>query len=105
MYDLATGRRLASLTEWPDHAPRSNPALAIVGDHLLLSPEGQHGNHGYYWIDTGDNALRLQGRLWRPPHPTTTAYAAQPLVFPVVDGRVFFRGAYGIYVYDLREAP
>jgi hypothetical protein len=74
-----------------------------VGDHLLLSPEGQHGEHGYYWIDIGGETPVIAGGLWRPPHPTTTAYASQPLVVPVVDGRAFFRGAYGVYAYDLRR--
>jgi len=41
-------------------------------------------------------------RKWIPPHATTTAYGRQPIVNPIVDGRMFFRGGNGIYCYDLR---
>ena len=36
------------------------------------------------------------------PHTWTTAYANQPIVYPLVDGRLFVRGLDGIYCYDLR---
>ena len=39
---------------------------------------------------------------WRPPHTWTTAYANQPINYPVVDGRLFVRGLDAIYCYDLR---
>jgi uncharacterized membrane protein len=39
---------------------------------------------------------------WRPPHTWTTAYANQPIVYPLVDGRLFVRGLDAIYCYDLR---
>ena len=43
------------------------------------------------------------GDFWVPPHPTTTAYNGQPLVSPIVEGRIFMRGGDGIYCYDLRR--
>lgn len=112
--DLKTGKMLANVTEQKfPHAegqlgdvPRSNPALIIAGDKLILSPEGQHGKHGFILFDADPTKLTLLGSTtekWIPPHPSTTAYARQPLLHPVVDGRIFFRGGNGIYCYDLRQ--
>ena len=42
------------------------------------------------------------GPAWAPPHPHTTAYANQPIVYPVADGRLFVRGRDAIY---LRPQP
>ena len=39
---------------------------------------------------------------WHPPHPHDTAYANQPVIYPLVDGRLFVRGHDGLYCYDLR---
>jgi len=39
----------------------------------------------------------------QPPHASTTAYGRQPIVTPVVAGRMFCRGGNGIYCYDLRR--
>lgn len=85
--------------------PRSNPLLIVAGDKLILSPEGQHGKHGFILFDADPSKLTLYGnqeKKWVPPHATTTAYGRQPIVNPIVDGRMFFRGGNGIYCYDLR---
>jgi hypothetical protein len=37
-----------------------------------------------------------------PPHVPDTAYADQPVSYPLVDGRLFVRGHDGLYCYDLR---
>ena len=112
--DLETGKVLGEITEekFPHpsgsthyQAPGSNPLLIVAGDKLVLSPEGQHGKHGFVLFDADPNKLTLLGdkeRKWAPPHATTTAYGRQPIVNPIVDGRMFFRGGNGIYCYDLR---
>ena len=113
--DLETGKALGEITEqeFPHpagsthyQAPGSNPLLIVAGDKLVLSPEGQHGKHGFVLFDADPKKLTLLGdkeRKWAPPHATTTAYGRQPIVNPIVDGRMFFRGGNGIYCYDLRK--
>jgi outer membrane protein assembly factor BamB len=112
--DLESGKVLGEITEaeFPHtegqvgDAPGSNPLLIVAGDKLILSPEGQHGNHGFVLFDSDPKKLTLLGdphRKWVPPHATTTAYGRQPIVNPIVDGRMFFRGGNGIYCYDLRN--
>jgi outer membrane protein assembly factor BamB len=114
--DLQTGNLLGKITEseFPHpadsphvDAPGSNPLLIIAGDRLFLSPEGQHGRHGFVLFDADPSRLTLFGdqeREWLPPHASTTAYGRQPIVNPIVDGRAFFRGGNGIYCYDLRQS-
>ena len=87
-------------------APGSNPLLMVAGDKLILSPEGQHGKHGFILFDAKPAKLTLYGnqeQKWVPPHASTTAYGRQPIVNPIVDGRMFFRGGNGVYCYDLRQ--
>jgi len=54
-------------------------------------------------------SVRLAGAQVTPfggasafPHWPATSYEI-PMVYPVVDGRLFIRGALGIYCYDLRQ--
>jgi outer membrane protein assembly factor BamB len=113
--DLESGKILGEITEeeFPHpagsthyQAPGSNPLLIVAGDKLVLSPEGQHGKHGFVLFDADPKKLTLLGdkeHKWAPPHATTTAYGRQPIVNPIVDGRMFFRGGNGIYCYDLRK--
>jgi outer membrane protein assembly factor BamB len=113
--DLETGKVLGEITkdEFPHppgsphgDAPGSNPLLIVAGDKLILSPEGQHGKHGFVLFDADPTKLTLYGnqeKKWVPPHASTTAYGRQPIVNPIVDGRMFFRGGNGIYCYDLRK--
>ena len=112
--DLESGKVLGEITEaefpHPEgqlgDVPGSNPLLIVAGDKLILSPEGQHGKHGFILFDSNPEKLTLLGNRhykWVPPHATTTAYGRQPIVNPIVDGRMFFRGGNGIYCYDLRK--
>jgi hypothetical protein len=101
--DLVTGNRLGRQVFDEKTSPiGSNQWLAVVGDRLLLSPEGQHGSQRLQWLDaTGDH--KPLGARWAPPNNSTTAYAVHSLGFPLVDGRLFVRGMDGIYCYDLRR--
>ncbi len=100
--DLATGKRLATAkgTEAfkPLHGPGSNPWLCVVGEHLLLNPEGQHGGQKFLLMDRELKVLSA----WKPPHSHDTAYAYMAMISPIVDGRIFVRGNDGLYCYDLR---
>ncbi len=98
--DMKTGKQIGGL---PEAATGSNPYIMIAGDKVIVSPEGQHGSQSFLYYQRANDNWTLLGQQWRPPHPTTTAYNTQPLVHPVVDGRLFVRGGNGIYCYDLRK--
>lgn len=101
--DLFTGRLLGKHVFDEKNSPiGSNQWLAVVGDRLLLSPEGQHGSQRLQWIDAVGNLKPLSPR-WTPPNNSTTAYAVHSLGCPIVDGRLFIRGMDGVYCYDLRR--
>lgn len=101
--DLLTGKQLGKqVFDAKTHPIGSNQWLAVVGNRLLLSPEGQHGSQRLQWVDTTNNH-KLLGSLWSPPNNSTTAYAVHALAFPIVDGRLFVRGMDGLYCYDLRK--
>ncbi|HEX8915096.1 MAG TPA: PQQ-binding-like beta-propeller repeat protein, partial [Humisphaera sp.] len=96
--DVATGKQVAE-RKFDQNGPGSNPWLGVVGDRLLFLPEGQHGVAHLQFLGPD---LKELGPLWLPTNVETTAYNSQPLVYPVVDGRLFLRGGDGIYCYDLR---
>lgn len=101
--DLLTGKQLGKqVFDAKTHPIGSNQWLAVVGNRMLLSPEGQHGSQRLQWVDATNNH-KLLGSLWPPPNNSTTAYAVHALAFPVVDGRLFVRGMDGLYCYDLRK--
>jgi len=97
--DIATGKQVGEL-KGGDYGPGSNPWLGVVGERFLLIPEGQHGIDSYVFTDRN---LKNLGPRWHPTHTWTTAYNSQPIIAPVVDGRLFLRGGDGIYCYDLRK--
>ncbi|HOD82608.1 MAG: outer membrane biogenesis protein BamB [Planctomycetes bacterium ADurb.Bin126] len=97
--DTATGRQVTE-RKFQQHGPGSNAWLGVVGERLLLSPEGQHGVARLVFPDRDLHDL---GLIWLPPHVETTAYNSQPIVYPIVDGRLFIRGGDGVYCYDLRS--
>ncbi|MEA3366862.1 MAG: PQQ-binding-like beta-propeller repeat protein [Planctomycetota bacterium] len=102
--DLATGRKTGERADFSDVAPpHSNPWLGLFGNRILFSPEGQHGRCRLAWLDVTTADLKTSGSFWTPPHTSTTAYNSQPIVYPILDGRLFIRGGDGIYCYDLRK--
>ncbi len=92
---------------------------AFVADgRLFLQPEGRHGKQSFFILSADPRDFRVLGNAqvgqgaghpvgsehrWLPPHSWTTAYANQPINYPVVDGRLFVRGLDAIYCYDLRK--
>lgn len=92
---------------------------AFIGDgRLFIQPEGRHGAQSFFMFDASPDAFRpfhvtrtvdsstgqsTSDLQWHPPHTWTTAYANQPIVYPLVDGRLFVRGLDAIYCYDLRS--
>ena len=112
--NLRTGEKTSAVKG----AGGARTQIAAVADgRLFLQPEGRHGAQSFFMLDASPNQLKLLGAdrpgskgnhpvgggfQWRPPHSWTTAYANQPIAYPVVDGRIFIRGLDAIYCYDLR---
>jgi hypothetical protein len=71
------------------------------GDRLITHNDVAHCTQAYHCYQIRDEGLKL---LWHDAHfghMETTSYEV-PLVNPFVDGRLFVRGAFGLYCYDLR---
>ena len=96
---------------------RTQTAFLAAG-RFIIQPEGRHGSQSFLMLDANpqdfrafpssqadaSNSQQVGAEFqWRPPHTWTTAYANQPIVYPLVDGRLFVRGLDAIYCYDLRE--
>jgi outer membrane protein assembly factor BamB len=108
---LETGEKVASA---PAGGARTQALFAADG-RLFLQPEGRHGGQSFVMM-AGDPAnFRVLGSgtaertnhpgagQWVPPHPHDTAYANHPVMYPVVDGRLFVRGGDGLYCVKRRR--
>jgi outer membrane protein assembly factor BamB len=111
--DLKTGEKVAAA---PAGGARTQALFAADG-RIFLQPEGRHGGQSFIMMDADPRNFRVLGTgtaertnhpgaaQWVPPHPHDTAYANHPVMYPVVDGRLFVRGGDGLYCYDLRARP
>ena len=98
--DLKAGKVTGSVKGDLTH----NTAIYFHADgRLFTHPEGRHGGQRFWMLDPDPRGPKILGKSWSPPHPHDTAYANHPVVYPVVDGRVFIRGHDGLYCYDLRK--
>lgn len=99
----------------------ANQGLGILaGDRLILRRDGNHGDGPFVMLgglgehyqphriepnrslDFDDERPDAPTYIWRQPFPITSSYHRKPMVFPIVDGRMFVRGTDGIYCIDLR---
>jgi hypothetical protein len=71
-------------------------------DKVLLSLDGSHGHSDMVVLGATPETF-AKGRRWSQPHPQTTSYHNKFMTFPMVEGRIFFRGYDGVYCYDLRK--
>ena len=110
---LSSGKQVAAV----ENVGGARTQTAFVADgRLFIQPEGRHGSQSFLMLSANPQDFRAyasqsNGSIkhpvgseyqWRPPHTWTTAYANQPIVYPLVDGRLFVRGLDAIYCYDLR---
>lgn len=91
--DLASGRTTAEIEgkfewRWP------------ADGRLFTIPDMGHETAGNLTVVYRAADLS-KIETWAPPHKATTGYDVS-LVYPVVDGRVFYRGSDRLYCYDLR---
>lgn len=111
---LATGETVAKVENVG--GARTQTAF-LTGGRLFIQPEGRHGSQSFLMLNANPQDFRAfpssqadasnshqvgTEYQWRPPHTWTTAYANQPIIYPLVDGRLFVRGLDAIYCYDLR---
>ena len=100
MYDSQTGKLLAK-TGGTGVANAGH--LQWADGRLIVRPDGKHGTQTFAMFEAGKDSLKQLGDTWEPAHPQTTSYG--PYMFaPIVDGRLFVRGADAIYLYDLRKS-
>lgn len=111
---LATGETVAKVENVG--GTRTQTAF-LGGGRLFIQPEGRHGSQSFLMLNANPQDFRAfpssqadasnshqvgAEYQWRPPHTWTTAYANQPINYPLVNGRLFVRGLDAIYCYDLR---
>jgi outer membrane protein assembly factor BamB len=90
--------------------------MFAVDGRVFIQPEGRHGGQSFLMLEGNPKDFRVipagnpagktnhagEGQ-WVPLHTPDSAYANQPVIYPVVDGRLFVRGHDGLYCYDLRK--
>jgi outer membrane protein assembly factor BamB len=102
LLDRATGKE-AAIVDATAHANFGHSQVA--DDRLFVQPDGVHGGIHLTMLGTTPETFKVMGKPWSPKIPHTTSYAVKPHTNPIVDGRMYFRGADGIYCYDLRKTP
>jgi len=94
--ELASGRVVAEVPAVGDGIG----FFALAGDRLLLDRDGAHNETELHLYDADPARFAALGAPWKPPHPPTTSYGVA-MAHPVVDGRIYIRGADALYCYDL----
>jgi outer membrane protein assembly factor BamB len=99
MVDGATGKVLA-------RSPEANVTQESHGycaeGRFFHEPDSQHGSiHDVLMLGTTPEMFKPTGKPWNTPHYDATGYE-MPISHPVVSGRLYIRGADGIYCWDLR---
>ncbi len=97
--DIETGEIIASL---PQFGGGGEANVWAMDDRILLEMDSQHGHFYPYLIDAHPYRFTQLGQQWHGLHLDGTGYEV-PYLNPVADGRLFVRGADGIYCYDLRK--
>ncbi|GDY13533.1 hypothetical protein LBMAG53_24110 [Planctomycetota bacterium] len=100
LFDAATGKDLAT---YAGGGPYNEGYAAFFEDRILLSLDGSHGHSEMTILGASPETLTKDVHTWWQPHPMTTSYHNKFMTFPMVEGRIFFRGADGVYCYDLRK--
>ena len=101
LLDVATGKEVATAEV---HGPANYGHVQVAEDRLFVRPDGAHGAIAVSMLGTTPETFKVMGRAaWGPSIPHTSSYAHKQHTMPIVDGRMYFRGADGIYCYDLRK--
>jgi len=99
--ELATGKVKGEFT-----APfGGGDACTIVADgRVIADRDGSHNQTSLYLAAADpDNLRSLTNEPWAPPHRPTSAYHPT-MTHAYANGRLFIRGADGVYCYDFRRS-
>lgn len=103
LLDRATGKEAAV---GKVSGPENFGYVEAAEDRLFVRPDGVHGGIGFSMLGATPETFKVMGKgTWGPKIPHTSSYAYKATTMPLVDGRMYFRGADGIYCYDLRKNP
>ncbi|MGD0783810.1 MAG: hypothetical protein ABSA30_13220, partial [Candidatus Aminicenantales bacterium] len=92
---------------WRGASPGANaPGFSRVNDRVLLHPDSAHncGTPQIMYSIAGKDTKQMCA--WTPPINPTNPYNRPPGAYwssVVADGRIFVRGADGIYCFDIRK--
>jgi outer membrane protein assembly factor BamB len=104
--DIATGKGCAepvsALGLLSSNATRNGYGIA-AGGVVIFENDMSHAHHDFFSIRPLNTGAAFSA-IWKPPHPTTTAYDSY-MVKPMIAGRRVMRGALGLLCYDWRERP
>ena len=82
--------------------PAARGFLYRVGDRLILQRDASHSSTELFMHTFRPDELHQMGELWHTLHTPTSGYWPITISHAVADGRIFIRGARGIFCYDLR---
>jgi len=73
-------------------------------DFVILQSDASHGPTPLNWYDVSvPSKTRQLGQTWPTVHRTTASYYPILVSHAIADGRLYIRGARGIFCYDLRR--
>ncbi len=102
LLDAATGKILAT---YNGDTGQNECHAAIIEDTVIMSRDGSHGHSDMAILGGTPETFSKLRCVWDQPHPQTTSYHNKYMTWPMVEGRIFMRGADGVYCYDLRARP
>lgn len=85
--------------------PGNGGYLQAMGDLAMVRRDGTHGDiqFTFYRVADDGGVTNLNPEeQWRPTGPGTTTYH-HPLMYPLIDGRIFIRQANGVFCWDVRK--
>ena len=110
--DLQTGDTLHKVL--PKGGSKMSVSVLANGK-LINRVDSAHGGNSFVWMNGVEGEPTLADGwsdkdgaptyVWSPPHETTNSYSSKPMMYILADGRLFLRGAVGLFCYDLRKHP
>jgi len=87
----------------PTRGPTAEAMTFAAEGRIFYNHESQHlRGHMFELLKTDPASIPPLGKGWRPPHVVDLTYVI-PVMYPVVDGRIYMRVADAVHCYDLRK--